>query len=73
MIFDDERMRNYWAKQLVDAITHEGPLIRLMRKNIKPPTRWERFTWRVKHYLNRVRDAWLVLIGRKDACDPWEF
>lgn len=69
----DERIKNYWAAKMLDQLMHEGPLITLLRKDIKPPTKWERFTWRIKGYINRVRDAWLVLIGRKDACDPYEF
>ena len=70
---DDERIRNYWMAKMVEAVTHEGPLIRMLKKDRKPPTRWDRFTWRVLHYRNRIRDSFLVLIGKKDACDPCEF
>ena len=71
--FRDERMLNYWYKQMAETVLHKGPLITLLERNMPKPTRLDRFTWRVLHYRNRVRDAWLVLMGKKEACDPCEF
>jgi hypothetical protein len=64
----------YRAAQMAANIQANNRLLAMLEGyKPKPPTRWERFTWRVLHYRNRVRDAWLVLIGRKDVCDPCEF
>lgn len=35
----------------------------------KKATLWERFKWRVLAYKDRIRDAWLVLIGKADIYD----
>jgi hypothetical protein len=35
----------------------------------KKATLWERFKWRIQAYAERVRDAWLVLIGRAHIAD----
>jgi hypothetical protein len=33
----------------------------------KPPTRWDDFKWRVSAYFCRIRDAWLVMIGKREV------
>lgn len=65
----DQQIRNYWAKKLLDQVTHDGPLITLLRKNMPEPTRWQRFKWRLHNYWLRCKGAWRVLKGDAYACD----
>jgi hypothetical protein len=38
----------------------------------KKPTLWQRFKYRVLAYRDRVRDAWLVLVGRAHIADEYD-
>lgn len=64
----------YWAKKLYEEAMRDLVVFGTSAPFIYKPIPWyRRAWWRVLHYRNRVRDAWLVLIGRKDASDPCEF
>lgn len=63
----DERMKNYWAKQMVESVTKKGPLITLLESNMPPrkPEPWYGAFWRGFCTPFRAMQAfWLVASGQ---------
>lgn len=58
---------NIFVRKLVDEIKRESTLLKIIRANTPPPTRWMRFKIRILIRWWRVRDAWAVLIGKAQA------
>lgn len=57
--------QTYWAQKLYNEATRQ---ISWLPKP-KPLTRWQRFRYRISVPFTRMRDAWLVLIGRAEIYD----
>lgn len=67
----NDRMKPYFdasrEKMALDLINAEAD-IRYLFGDFAKPTRWQRVTFPIRWRWARVVDAWLVLIGRRDAC-----
>lgn len=59
-----------WAQKLYNEMMRDLVIFGSTHPYIyKKATMWERLKWRVLAYKNRVRDAWLVLVGKADIYD----
>lgn len=56
------------APSIIEGFVRRNPLLAYLDTQ-PPPTRWQTFIWPIKRRLIRVRDAWDVLLGRKEAVD----
>lgn len=59
-----------WAQRLYNEATRE--MLHFKPSPTHPSTRWWRFKRRVTLFLERVHDAWLVLIGHAAIRDPYD-
>jgi hypothetical protein len=64
----DEVTRQQLAQRMAEFVLRPNPLLDHLVRNappLKPPT----FAERMRFRLQRVRDAWKVLLGRADISD----
>lgn len=53
----------FTAAKIYEDLTRENILADMLHYGYKPPTRWQKFKYRVGNIVQRVKDVWTIVSG----------